>query len=223
MSLQLPTVAELYSENIKQAQDLERYTVLMNSEPNPAWIKKHPFGGFLYLPIDKVEYLLKMIYKQFRIEVLSTSEMFNGVSCTVRVHYLHPITQEWSYSDGVGAEQLQTKKGMSAADFSAINNNALAMALPIAKASAVKNACFSLGNIFGANLNRRDTIGYFGETSILATIKKEVTPENVKLWENAKLAFKRDGNLNKVLEKCEMSAENAERLKLECQVEDVAP
>lgn len=222
MTMQLPTIADLYSGDIKQAQELEKFTMLMNCEPASHWVKVHPFGKFNYLPIDKVEYLLKMIFKQFRIEVLSTSQMFNGVTCTVRVHYFHPVTQEWTYTDGVGAEALQTKKGSSAADFASINNNALAMALPIAKSSAVKNACFALGNIFGGNLNRKDTVDYQGESSILATIKKEITPSDLKMWENAKNAFRRDGNLDKVLERCDMSAQNADKLRLECEAEDSA-
>jgi hypothetical protein len=220
----LPTIADLYSENIKQTQELEKFQMLMNCQPDPSWVKVHPYiSGYKYLPIDRVEYLLKMIFKQFRIEITGQGESFNGVYVTVRLHYFHPITQTWEFHDGIGASQIQTKKGASATDFSAINNGALSMAYPLAKTVAVKDAADHLGTLFGGDLNRRDTINYFGETSILATIKKEVTPENVKLWENAKLAFKRDGNLNKVLEKCEMSAENAERLKLECQVEDVAP
>lgn len=163
----LPTLAELYADNIEQAQRIEDYTRLLAKDPKPEWVKKHPFGGYFYLPIDKVEYLLKMIFKQYKIEVLETKQMFNGVTCTVRVHYVHPVTGEWSYHDGVGAEALQTKKGTSAADMININTNALAMALPIAKASAVKNACFAFGALFGANLNRRDTLGYTGDKSIL--------------------------------------------------------
>jgi hypothetical protein len=218
--MSLPTIADLYSGNIKQAQQLEQFAILMNCSPEPSWVKKHPFGGFNYLPIDKVEFLLKSIFKQFRIEVLSTSEMFNGVTCTVRLHYKNPVTDEWDYHDGVGAESLQTKKGCSAADFASINTNALAMALPIARASAIKNAAMTFGNLFGANLNRRDTLGYQGEASILATIKKTLTPADSKLWENAKNAYRRDGNLNKVLERCDISAQHADQLRLEVETDD---
>ena len=222
MAIQLPSIADLNSGNIKQAQELEQFTVLMNCPPNPAWIKVHPYGKFNYLPIDKVEYLLKMIFRQFRIEVLNTNQMFNGVTCTVRLHYLNPVTSEWEYHDGVVAESLTTKKGCSAADFSAINTNALAMALPIARASAIKNAAMTFGNLFGANLNRRDAIDYTGEQSILATIKKQLTPADSKLWENAKNAYRRDGNLNKVLERCEISAQHADQLRLEVEAEDTS-
>ncbi len=46
--------------------------------------------------------------------------------------------------------------------------------------------------------------------------KKELTPDNVKGWENAKLAFKRDGNLKAVLTRVEISKANQEKLISEC-------
>jgi len=46
--------------------------------------------------------------------------------------------------------------------------------------------------------------------------KKSLTPDNIKLWENAKAAFKRDGNLDAVLKRVEISAENQEKIKAEC-------
>lgn len=163
----LPTLAEIYADNIEETQRVEQFTMLLNKEPKPEWVKVHPFGKFKYLPIDKIEYLLKMIFKQYKIEVIETKQMFNGVTCTVRLHYLHPVTGEWMYHDGVGAEALQTKKGTSAADMININTNALAMAIPIARASAIKNAAATFGNLFGANLNRHDSIHYRGDTAIL--------------------------------------------------------
>jgi hypothetical protein len=78
----------------------------------------------------------------------------------------------------------------------------------------------TFGNLFGANLNRRDTLGYQGEASILATIKKTLTPADSKLWENAKNAYRRDGNLNKVLERCDISVQHADALRLEVETED---
>lgn len=46
--------------------------------------------------------------------------------------------------------------------------------------------------------------------------KKIVTPEDTKLWENAKAAYKRDGNLDKVLARVGISAEHQKQLKDEC-------
>lgn len=50
-----------------------------------------------------------------------------------------------------------------------------------------------------------------------ALAKPVVTPENTKLWNNAKNAFKRDGNLNAVLEKVDISIGDQRQLAMECQ------
>ena len=216
-SVQIPTIADIYSGNIKQAQELEKFTVLMNCQPDPSWVKIHPYiSGYEYLPVDKVEYLLKMIFKQFKIEITGQGTAFNGVWVTVRVHYLHPITNEWLFHDGIGAAQLQTKKGESVANLLAINNGALSMAFPLAKTVAIKCACDHFGDLFGANLNRRDTLAYQGESSIVSTIKKTITPENTKQWSNAKEAYLRDGNLNAVLSKVDISDYHQTLLITEC-------
>lgn len=46
--------------------------------------------------------------------------------------------------------------------------------------------------------------------------KKTLTPDNAKAWENAKAAFKRDGNLDAVLARVSMTAEDQDKLKAEC-------
>lgn len=46
--------------------------------------------------------------------------------------------------------------------------------------------------------------------------KPQVTPENQKLWGNAKAAFVRDGNFNAVLERADISEEHQELIKNEC-------
>jgi len=158
---QIPT-AEQIKNGIVANQKLSEFNALMNTPPFEEWVKTHPFisGGWRYLPIDRVEALLKAIFPQWRIEITDQGTAFNGVWVTVRVHYLHPITGEWNYHDGIGASQLQTKKGCSPADLASINNGALAIAFPLAKTIAIKDACDHFGNLFGANLNRRDNVDY---------------------------------------------------------------
>lgn len=46
--------------------------------------------------------------------------------------------------------------------------------------------------------------------------KKQLTPDNTKAWDNAKAAYKRDGNLDKVLERMTMSESDQAKLKEEC-------
>ena len=47
--------------------------------------------------------------------------------------------------------------------------------------------------------------------------KQQITPDNAKLWGNAKNAYKRDGNFNKVLDRADISNENMQRIIQECQ------
>ena len=46
--------------------------------------------------------------------------------------------------------------------------------------------------------------------------KAVLTPANAKMWENAKNAYKRDGNLDAVLERVSISEEHQEQIKTEC-------
>ena len=75
------------------------------------------------------------------------------------------------FHDGIGAAQIQTKKDTSPADLININNGALSMAFPIAKTIAIKDACDHFGNLFGANLNRKDVIEYTPDVDFLKTIE----------------------------------------------------
>lgn len=167
--MKLPTVAELFSDKIEEAGKIEQLNFLLAQEPPAKWVKEHPFISqevdgqkvpYKYLPIDKIEYLLRRIFKKYRIEITGQGTAFNGVWVTVRVHWLNPATGEMDYHDGIGAEQLQTKKGTSASDLINVNNGAIAMAFPKAKTAAVKDACDHFGKMFGCDLNRRDTLNF---------------------------------------------------------------
>ena len=56
--------------------------------------------------------------------------------------------------DGIGAVDVQTRKGASAADLSAINSGAVQKAAPAAAAYAAKNAYDKLGRIFGGEIQK---------------------------------------------------------------------
>jgi len=160
MKNNLPTIKEIYG-GIEKKESLDAFTALMNQPPKQSWIKTHPFiRSYKYVPIERIEFLLKNIFRSYRIEITGQGQSFNGVWVTVRVHYLHPVTGEWQFHDGIGAEQLQTAKGTSPADLANINNGALGMAFPIAKTRAIKDACDHFGRLFGADLNRKDEMPY---------------------------------------------------------------
>lgn len=168
----LPTLAELFEDSLEMVGKSEGLNAILNVQPPEKWVKEHPIiAGHKYLPIDKVEHLLRKIFKHYSIEIIGQGTAFNGVWVTVRVHYLSPATGKLEYHDGIGAVQLQTKKGTSPADLSNINNGAVSMAFPIAKSLAIKDACDMFGNIFGANLNRRDVLTFSPDESILSKVK----------------------------------------------------
>jgi hypothetical protein len=50
-----------------------------------------------------------------------------------------------------------------------------------------------------------------------APTRRVLTPEMVKAWENAKAAYKRDGNLDAVLARADMSEEHQKQLIAECE------
>jgi hypothetical protein len=169
----LPKINDIYTDKVSIRKS-DVYVTLMNQQPKQEWIKEHPFiKGYKYLPIERIEYLLKTIFKRYRIEITGQGTSFNGVWVTVRVHYLHPITGEWDYHDGIGATQLQTAKGTSPADLGNINNGALSMAFPMAKTIAIKDAADHFGKLFGADLNRKDVISYELDLTLI-----ELTPEH---------------------------------------------
>jgi len=167
----LPTLAELYGD-IEVTQKNDKLALLMNQLPPVQWVKKHPYiKDYQYLPIDKVEHLLKRIFKRYRIEITGQGTAFNGVWVTVRVHYINPVSGDWDFHDGIGAAQLQVKSGTSPADLANINNGAISMAFPIAKTVAIKDACDHFGKLFGADLNRKEAIDYKLDDTLQAFTK----------------------------------------------------
>lgn len=174
----LPTIAELFSDSVKLAGKSEALNLILATQPPDKWIKTHPvISNYKYLPIDKIEHLLRKIFKKYRIEVIREGTAFNGVFVVVRVHYLNPVTGEMDFHDGIGACQLQTAKGTSPADLSNINNGAISMAFPIAKTIAIKDACDHFGNIFGCNLNRKDTIPFETDSNLFERYNSILEPE----------------------------------------------
>ena len=159
----LPSLADLYSDDIEVMRKHDELNWLCNQPPKPEWVKEHPYiKGHKYVPIGVIETMLQKIFKQHRIEVLREGALFNAIAVTVRLHYMDITSNEWTYHDGVGAIELQTeaKSGALKTDFSNINRGAVAMALPLAKSLAIKDAADHIGSLFGRDLNRKDYLDY---------------------------------------------------------------
>lgn len=146
---------------IKEIQTKEVFKSVLSQSTPQVWKKQHPMAkNVQYIPIDKIEHLLDTLFLDWKIEVLNVMQLAQSIAVTVRVHYQNPVTKEWSFHDGVGATPIQTQKGASAADLSKINTNAIQLGLPAAKSYAIKDATDHIGNIFGRNMNRAETIEY---------------------------------------------------------------
>lgn len=162
MPFKLPSLKELVSETEESIKE-NQLMVLLNQPPPPKWVKIHPFiSGYKYLPIGRVEYLLRRIFTFYKIEVIKTGILFNAIEVTVRVSVKNPITGDWISHDGVGACELQTQKdtGTLKLDMSNVNKSAVQMALPIAKSLAIKDACDHFGKLFGSDLNHKEQLDF---------------------------------------------------------------
>jgi hypothetical protein len=183
----IPSLEDLYSDKAiinKQNQ----LNIILNAEPKKDWIKQHPFVKNLnYLPIERVEYLLTMIFAKWRVEVKEIKLLANSIVTTVRVWVLDPITGEWDYQDGIGAMPIQVQKGSGATEFDKMNSSAVQIGSPASESFAIKDACEKFGRIFGKDLNRKDNINYdrlyqmigmneiVNNPSLTEEVRKEVT------------------------------------------------
>lgn len=158
--IKLPALKDIIGDDVLIFKN-DELNLLLNQDVPAQWIKKHPFvKDHFYIPIARVENLLTVIFQIWRAEVIEYKQLFNSVSCHVRVHYVHPVTKEWQFHDGLGAVGMQTDKGMAASDLNAIKQDAVMKALPAAKSFAIKDAAEHLGKLFGRDLSRKDVVEF---------------------------------------------------------------
>lgn len=180
----LPVLSDLHYD-IQEAFKRDELNLLLHQPPIKGWIKQHPFAKDVkYIPIAKIEFLLTRIFQEWRVEVKMWQPLFNSVAVHIRLHYKNPITGDWSYQDGLGAVPVQTDKGESPSDLSKIKNDAIMKALPAAESYAVKDAAEKLGDLFGKNLNRKDTLaftdGAYSNDKTISNEQLETITEKIK-------------------------------------------
>lgn len=132
------------------------YNVILSTPPPSKIVKQHPYGKFDYLPITAVERLLDGLFDGWNAEILREGSVVNGFYTVVRLRAKIPNSDKVMVSDGIGFAEFQTSKGAAPTDFTQLMPSAGVMAIPRAKAEAIKNAAKSFGNLFGRNLTRKD-------------------------------------------------------------------
>jgi len=158
---QLPTIKSILEGDLELKEAQNSLNVLLNQAPPAAWLKIHPIAKkVVYIPIERVEWLLTKLFIQWRVEVKSVQSVANSIVVTIRLHYQNILDDSWSWQDGVGAAPIITKADAGAMDWNSVLSDSVMKATPAAESYAIKDAAEKLGKIFGKDLNRKDQIGY---------------------------------------------------------------
>lgn len=156
----IPSLTDLYADKSAMMKQNE-LNIILNADPKPEWVKVHPMSKQKYLPIERVEYLLTVIFGSWNVEVKETKLIANSVVVVVRIHVVDPLTGKDLFQDGIGAMPIQIKKDSGGAiDFANMNSNAIQLGAPAAESYAVKDAAEKFGKIFGKDVNRKDSVNY---------------------------------------------------------------
>ncbi|HUT44555.1 MAG TPA: hypothetical protein VMW95_09475, partial [Desulfobacterales bacterium] len=107
----LPKLKDLI-EGVELKANQNDLNILLNAEPNPKWIKAHPYvKGVKYIPIERIEWLLTRIFIRWNLEIKSTQLLGNSVLVTIRLWYQDRLSDQLLWQDGIGACPLQTDQG----------------------------------------------------------------------------------------------------------------
>lgn len=146
---------------IKNSKDEVKLLMFLNKKPEPKYIKTHPIiklkvNGenvpYKYVPITYMRTILDAIYPNYSYEIKESKLVANSIQTTVRL-YLTDWNGNQFFRDGVGAQKIQVDSGSSPVDMTKMKSDAIQMAAPSSATYAFKNACESLGNLFGRGLN----------------------------------------------------------------------
>src|SRR5690625_7444651 len=121
----LPTLQEL-NLSPEEAFKKDSFNYLVNQKPPKKWIKKAPafMGGGDYLPIDKVEFLLKKIFQTVQVEIKEEKQIANSVNVIVKLHYIHPVTGDKMFQEVTGHGTLKKDSGHSHSVMERLNSGA---------------------------------------------------------------------------------------------------
>ena len=159
-SQEITTIKE-ESLAIKQSKDEVKLLMFLNKKPDQKYIKNHPMINvnvngqskpYRYVPITYIRTILDAIYPNYSYEIKETKLVANSIQTTVRL-YLTDWNGNQFFRDGIGAQKIQVDKNSSPVDMNKMKSDAIQMASPASATYAFKNACESLGNLFGRGLN----------------------------------------------------------------------
>lgn len=158
-------------------EKLKEFNAILNAEPDPETLGEHE--GFKFVPIEIVEQkLIEIFHGLVQYEIRSFVPFLNEFICHSRIRVFHPVIGEWMNYDGIGAGMFEQKPGTSVKDFTVHKAaNGARMTVPLAYAESIKVAAKKIGNVFGANVNRK---AEDGTPKKVNTPKAKATKEQMK-------------------------------------------
>jgi hypothetical protein len=151
-------------------EKLRAFAVLLNQQPDSAWIEATPDGKAKTLNISFVETNLDTIFNAcWGTKNFVTRNVANEIVGELEFYFYHPVLEREFTRVGAAAIQItvdalskEQKDNMSKQQINlhALNpenkkSNALDLGYSKLKAECLKNACLSLGKLFGRDLNRK--------------------------------------------------------------------
>lgn len=139
-----------------QLKKLQDFQALLNREPNPDELKiNEAANNTKYLPISFLEMTLdELFFGLWSVTDFQYSVIGNEIVGSIVLSCVHPITGTEIKRTGAAATMIRCKSGQP---FNAGGKiaNALEMDMPHLKADCIRNACATLGKLFGRDLNRK--------------------------------------------------------------------
>ena len=168
--LKLNTVLQMENnvEEIKRV--LDNMKTELGKFPNQSMMKQNVYANnSWYLEIGFIEAKLDQIFLNWDWVIDSTEFVINAymVRGTLTVTTL---ANTKIVRSGIGASEIQLRKGSTGVGVSDIASKALERDVPKAESQALKNAASKLGNIFGRNMNRDFKYGHVADDKLIDKI-----------------------------------------------------
>lgn len=131
----------LYESQEKLSESQIRRILVL--PPRKEWVDKiEELNGYRYLPIDKVEWLLFRLFENWNLDI--THIISSDKKCIVGVSISYKVGRSAYKKAGVGSCDIGSQFTSASTAF------------PAAKSIAIRDAAEMIGNVFGANLNRKN-------------------------------------------------------------------
>lgn len=174
-------------DKIYTSEEIERaWVATMSAQPRKDWLKnidpKNPDNKWMkdndgklipYMPIEILEKLMDTLLMYPQLKILSShcwqAQTENCLKTLahmdVELKYFNHGINDWCYTSGTSSMEISGKQSWT-------------LIFPKLKAEAYKNACKSIGNIFGRRIGREDMI-VTDETIVVKKSTKEKILESL--------------------------------------------